>query len=153
MLGRVTLVWNDCHSAVFTIFHDLSGMTWENSQAVFFSLQADQAQRRMTRALMRQVLASENDQPMLEHGEKLLKNLDDLAKERNVATHTMWAVLMPDREITPHPSMPRSSRLQKDFKTQFEKLTMKLAKLLRALIQFNAALSVHLGSIRDRRGQ
>jgi hypothetical protein len=27
MLGRVTLAWNDCHSTVFTIFHDLSGMT------------------------------------------------------------------------------------------------------------------------------
>jgi hypothetical protein len=42
---------------VFSIFHDLSGMSWTNTQAVFFSLKADSAQRDITvaPALSRQV--------------------------------------------------------------------------------------------------
>ena len=52
LLGRAKLVWNDCHDAVFFIFHDLSGMTWEKSTDVFFSLKADRAQREATVKLL-----------------------------------------------------------------------------------------------------
>ena len=46
LLGRAKLVWNDCHDAVFFIFHDLSGMTWEKSTDVFFSLKTGRSARR-----------------------------------------------------------------------------------------------------------
>jgi hypothetical protein len=150
MLGRVTLAWNDCHYAVFHIFHDLSGMTWERSQAVFFSLKVDRAQRQATIALMKEVLSSDNDRGMFETGKNLLNKLDSLADERNLATHTMWDVLMPERKITPHPHTRHHSLLKKDFIAQFEGLTTKLADLTVDLFQFGDCLHVHLTSIAER---
>ena len=50
LLGRAKLAWNDCHDAVFFIFH--GGMTWEKSTDVFFSLKADRAQREATVKLL-----------------------------------------------------------------------------------------------------
>ena len=150
MLGRVTLVWNDCHYAVFLIFHVLSGMTWERSQAVFFSLKVDRAQRQATIALLKEVLSSDNDHGMFETGKNLLNKLDSLADERNLATHTMWGVMMPEREITPHPHMRHHSLLKKDFRAQFEGLTTWLAELTVDLFQFSDALHVHLDSIAER---
>jgi hypothetical protein len=52
LLGRAKLAWTDCHDAVIFIFHDLSGMTWEKSTDVFFSLKADRAQREATVKLL-----------------------------------------------------------------------------------------------------
>lgn len=150
MLGRVTLAWNDCHYAVFHIFHDLSGMTWEKSQAVFYSLKADRAQRQATIALMKEVLASDNDQGVFEVGQNLLNRLDGLADERNLATHTMWAVMMPEREITPHPLMRHHANLKEDFRTQFDGFSTKLSKLARDLLYFDATLRAHLHSIAER---
>jgi hypothetical protein len=150
LLGRVTLAWNDCHYAVFNIFYDLSGMTWEQSQAVFFSLKADRAQRQATIALMKEVLASENDQGMFVAGKNLLNKLDGLADERNIATHTMWVVMMPQREIVPHPHMRHHANLKEDFRTQFDNLSTKLGELARDLLYFDATLRAHLDSIAER---
>ena len=150
LLGRAKLAWTDCHDAVFLIFHDLSGMTWEKSTDVFFSLKADRAQREATVKLLKEVLPSDNDQGMSQKGKDLLDKLDVLADERDSATHTMWAVMMPQREITPHPLMPRHPHLKDDFKAQFENLTIELGKLLRELFKFDAALRVHMESIAER---
>ena len=85
-----------------------------------------------------------------ELGKNLLNKLDSLADERNLATHTMWAVLMPEREITPHPLMRHHTLLKKDFRAQFEGLTTRLAELTVDLFQFGDALHVHLDSIVER---
>ena len=42
---------------------------------------------------MKKVLKSKNDKLMLEKGTRLLEDLANLALERNLATHTMWASL------------------------------------------------------------
>jgi hypothetical protein len=144
MMGHVSLAWNDCHSEVLQIFHTLSNMDWKSAQAIFLSLRSDQAQRRMTRALMDSVLVTENDQPLLELGRSLLKQLDDLAGERNAATHTMWVTLMPDRKIIPHPRIEKHGKLEEDFQAQFSRLTTQLRELFRQLLDFDAALQVHL---------
>jgi hypothetical protein len=36
LIGHVTIAWNDCHSFVFSIFHELTGMDWDRSKAIFF---------------------------------------------------------------------------------------------------------------------
>jgi hypothetical protein len=110
----------------------------------------DRAQRDVTIALMKEVLATDNDRQLREWGEELLGKLNGLADLRNIATHTMWAVMMPQREVTPHPHMPRHKLLQEDFRTQFENLTTKLSKLFRDLLQFDAALRAHRDSASRR---
>jgi hypothetical protein len=100
---------------------------------------------------MTQVLNTANDQPMKELGRKLLDQLGELASERNLATHTMWASVMPDREVRPHPALPHSKKLQDDFKSQFSNLTTNLGTLLRQLMQYEGGLRVHLEQTARRR--
>jgi hypothetical protein len=144
LLGHVTLAWNDCQSMVMDIFHELSGMSWEKSTAVFLALKSDQSQRDITVALMVAALNGANDKDMCEMGTRLIGQLGNLAGERNAATHTMWVTVMPDRRIEPRPSLPRPKILKPDFKAQFEALTKKLRDLFRKLLKFSAALRVHL---------
>jgi hypothetical protein len=144
LLGHVTLAWNDCHSMVLSIFHTLSGLSWEKAYAVFLSLKSDHDRREITLALMSEVLNTENDRGLREHGTKLLGQLAGLGGERNLATHTMWVTVMPRREVQPHPELPRPRNLKDDFKSQFADLTTKLRDLFRKLLLFHAGLRVHL---------
>jgi hypothetical protein len=144
MLGKVSLAWNDVHSMVFAIFADLTGMSWERAEAIFFSLKADQAQRDITLAVMADVLSTENDLPLKELGTALLGQIGSLAGERNVATHAMWVTLLPTRTVIVHPDLKRPKLLKEDFRTQFENLTTKLRKLFRELLLFRNAVRVHL---------
>jgi hypothetical protein len=150
LLGYVTLAWNDCHYVVLWIFHTLSGVSWGKACAIFFAQNSDHNRRGITLALMKEVLNTNNDEPMREKGTELLNQLTKLAVERNLATHTMWATVMPQREIQPHPALPRHKKLKEDFKSQFSNLTTNLRKLLRGLMLFDAALRVHLESSRAR---
>jgi hypothetical protein len=146
-LGHVTLAWNDCHSMVLDIFHTLSGLSWGKAQAVFLALKSDHDRREITLVLMAEVLNTENDQPLREQGTKLLGQLAGLAGERNLATHTMWITVMPQREVRPHPALRRPKNLKADFKSQFTSLTTKLRGLFRDLLRHHAALRVHLSSV------
>jgi hypothetical protein len=144
LLGHVTLAWNDCQSMILNIFHELSGMSWDKSTAVFLALKSDQSQRDITVALMMSTLYRANDKPIREFGTSLVGQLGKLAGQRNAATHTMWVTVMPLRTVEPHPALPRPKNLLPDFKSQFENLTENLRKLFRELMNFHAALHVHL---------
>ena len=140
LLGRVTLAWNDCHYMVLLIFNILSDEGWEKACATFFEQKYDHNRRGITLKRMKKVLKSKNDKLMLEKGTRLLEDLANLALERNLATHTMWASLpiqtmwtigTPKNEIRPHPAVPKPENLEEDFKYQFTSLTTKLGSLLR----------------------
>jgi hypothetical protein len=150
LLGHVTLAWNDCHSMVLSIFHTLSGLSWGKAHAVFLALKSDHGRREITLALMTEVLNADNDRPLREHGTQLIGRLAGLAGERNLATHTMWITVMPQREVRPHPALPRPKILKDDFKSQFADLTTKLRDLFHELLLYHAALRVHLEQ-RDQR--
>jgi hypothetical protein len=158
LLGYVTLAWNDCHSTVLAIFHTLSGVSWEKASAIFLALKSDHDRREITLALMKEVLNTENDKPMREWGTRLLNQLAGLAGERNLATHTMWVTVMPQREfqptgqpqVQPHPNLPRPKNLKEDFKSQFGRLTINLRNLFRELMGYESALRLHLESTKAR---
>jgi hypothetical protein len=137
LLGRVTLAWNDCHYMVLSIFHTLSGESWEKAYATFLALKSDHARREITLKLMKQVLNTENDEPIRKRGTHLLGQLRGLASERNLATHTMWVTVMEQREcppeVRPYPALPWPKELEEDFKSQFSNLTMTLGSLFREL--------------------
>ena len=46
LLGHVTLAWNDCHFMVLSIFHTLSGLSWESVCTAFFDDQNSDHNRR-----------------------------------------------------------------------------------------------------------
>jgi hypothetical protein len=144
MLGHVSLAWNDCHFMVFNIFHTLSGMAWMQAQAVFFALKADQAQRDITAALLQSALGTPSGAAILERGTQLLGQIGGLAGERNAATHTMWATLMPDRKVAPTPMIIPPKTLKEDFSAQFEHLRVRLRKLFIDLVKYHGELAVHL---------
>jgi hypothetical protein len=151
LLGRVTVAWNDCHYLVLVIFHILSGVSWEKACAIFLALKSDHARREITLQLMKEVLSTENDQSIKDLGTRLLGQLGGLGGERNLATHTMWATVVPDRnifpnaspEMRPHPSLPKAKNLQADFKSQFSNLALNLQDLFRDLMEYEAILFVH----------
>jgi len=144
LLGRVTLAWNDCHSMVLLIFHTLSSLSWTRAHSTFLALKSDHDRREITLELMKEVLSTDNDKSIRELGTQLLGQLAGMAGERNLATHTMWVTVMPRREIKPQPDLPRPKNLKEDFRTQFSTLTTDLQQLFRVLLQFNAALCIHL---------
>src|SRR5262245_18570815 len=161
LLGYVTLAWNDCHSIVLSIFHTLSGVSWERAYSIFLALKSDHQRREITLALMKGVLSTSNDEPMRKKGEELLDKLAKLSGERNLATHTMWVTVMPDRaffpdaqpEIRPDPALPRPKKLKEDFKSQFSNLTTELRNLFRELMLFHGGLRVHLESVAQRQSR
>jgi hypothetical protein len=159
LLGRVTLAWNDCHYMVLLIFNTLSDEGWEKACTTFFEQPSDHNRRAITQTRIKEVLNTKNDEPMREKGTQLLDALYKLAKERNLATHTMWAsvpihtmltVGTPKNEIRPHPAVPTPENLEEDFESQFRSLTTKLGSLLRKLELYESALAVHLESSRAR---
>src|SRR6476619_387090 len=72
LLGHVALAWNDCHSVVLSIFHTLSGVSWQNASSIFLALKSDHDRRETTLALMHQVLSTDNDRTIKEWGTQLL---------------------------------------------------------------------------------
>jgi hypothetical protein len=150
LLGRVTLAWNDCHYMVLWIFRTVSGLSWSKACDSFLAQKTDHNRRGITLRLMKEVLNTRNDDQMRERGTQLLDQLGKLADERNLATHTIWASVMPDREVRPHPALPRSEKLKDDFKSQFSHLTTKLRDLAGELMQYESGLHVHLETSRAR---
>jgi hypothetical protein len=153
LLGHVTIAWNDCHYMVLSIFHTLSGVTWEMAYAIFLALKSDHDRREITLALMKEVLSTNNDQPMREWGTRLLGQLAGLAGERNLATHTMWVTVKHEgqpEEVRPNPALPQPKKLKVDFRSQFSNLTTSLRNLFRELLDYDPALRVHLESSRTR---
>jgi hypothetical protein len=144
LLGRVALAWNDCHYVVLSIFHTLSGVSWSKACAIFFALKSDHDRREIALALMKEVLNTENDRRMRELGTQLFGRLAGLAGERNAATHTMWASVMPDGEVQPHPALPRPKVLKDNVRAQFSELTTELRNLFRELWLYQSALWEHL---------
>jgi hypothetical protein len=150
LLGHVALAWNDCHYMVLWIFRTLSGLSWSEAADSFLAQKTDHNRRGITLSRMKEVLNTRNDDLMRERGTQLLDQLGELADERNLATHTIWASVMPDREVRPHPALPRSEKLKDDFKSQFSDLTTKLRDLAGELMQYESALHVHLEITRAR---
>jgi hypothetical protein len=145
LLGHVALAWNDCHSVVLSIFHTLSGVSWQNASSIFLALKSDHDRRETTLSLMDQVLNTDNDRSIREQGTQLLGQLGNLGYEGTVATHTMWVTVMRQRKISPQPDLPEPPKhLKEDFKSQFSKLTTNLRDLFRELLLHHSALRVQL---------
>jgi hypothetical protein len=123
---------------VYRIFDVLSGMSTDQSKAVFFVLKADNNQRDIVQALAKVSLRPHPE--LLTQFTELMKQIDRVAGDRNAAIHTMWATHYPSRRVTPSPWAPRHGALADDYETQFTKLAENLRNIFRELIRLHERL-------------
>jgi len=137
LLGQVTLGWNQTVFKLLQIFVHLTGLGGVLPEAIFFSHQSDRAQRGLIARTAQAVGLSHDD---LKGLEKLLKRLDKIATQRNLATHTIFALSLFDPDtnqwrptvvsaLNPAPD----KRLEKDFTRQFQRLDQDLRVILHDL--------------------
>jgi hypothetical protein len=137
LIGQVVLEWNHMHDMIFHSFWQLSGMSREQAQAVFYALKADSAQRDITAALAKVRLSEYPD--LQATFLTLIKQAGQLNGERNAAIHTTWTVSVPDYKIEPSPSAPPHGKLNvEEFEAQFRTLTRSLNQITFRLGEFCA---------------
>lgn len=137
LLGQVTLGWNQTVLKLLQIFVHLTGIGGPLADAIFFSHQSDRAQRGLISRTARAVGVDGQDMKRLE---KLLKRLDKIATQRNLATHTIFGLSMFDPDtlqwrptVVPALTHPQDQRLEKDFTNQFRRLDRDLGLVLHDL--------------------
>jgi hypothetical protein len=137
LIGRVTIAWNHCVHQLLRVFRHLTGMPPDISAEVYLGQRSDQGQRLMLKRLA--TLVDIDDGPRADLG-KLLKRLDDVGGQRNLATHTIFGLSMVDPETSgwsPRiaPALPpqHNRRLEADFVAQFEAAERDLREIFRDL--------------------
>jgi hypothetical protein len=145
LIGRVTMQWTTIQAAVSHLFRRFSGLDPLRAEAIFFAVKSDTIQRDMTLAAARIALSPFPD--LLERTESLFAKIGRLSSERNAATHTMWAVKMPEGRVTPYPSSNQHRRLKiDDHRAQFEQLIAQLNDTFRKAVQLEADAKVRFST-------
>lgn len=126
--------WNDVQAEVFLLFRQLTGMTLEHADAVFFAIRTDAAQRDMTAALASVVLKNEPD--ILKELLSLINGLGKLAAQRNLAVHTAWFIDEGSEQPEPYMRYNKPKSLEPDAIAQFTRLYAKLQDLHITLYKF-----------------
>jgi hypothetical protein len=150
IIGTVASTWNGAQESLFFVFVALMGMRKSESEAIFFTLKADSAQRDITDALAKVVLAENSD--LLKRVSASIKAMNLLAGERNAAIHTMWRTALDEARVIPSPDTKPHGALKPDHRTQFFELAAKLADLDGEIFDLVPEIRQHLAS-RDKRPQ
>ena len=137
LVGNVTLSWNRNVHQLLRIFSHLTGLEAPLADVIFFSVQSDNAQRRLIRKVADATDLKEADRKKLG---KLLDRLEKAAGVRNLAVHMIFAVTAFDPEtgtwapkVVPALGSSQDRRLEKDFAAQFRKLEADLEAIYRGL--------------------
>ncbi|MDR6624470.1 hypothetical protein [Caulobacter segnis] len=124
LVGEVTLAWNHTVHQLLRIFCHLTGLEDPLASAIFFSHKSDAAQRGMVKIVAQVVGLTQDDLVKLT---KLLKRLEEVSSNRNLAAHTIFGVTMFDPEtnlwgpkVVPA-LMGQDKRLEPDFAAQFRR--------------------------------
>jgi hypothetical protein len=123
LIGRVTLMWSDVHQRIGQLFEQFAQSDEERKQ--YWDTSSDYAQRQLVRSAASTALKSYPD--LLETCGKTLDAIDQLARDRNSAIHSYWAIDLPAGKIIPHRRIPPHKALRDDFEAQFRQLLEKLA--------------------------
>jgi hypothetical protein len=149
-IGTVAATWNSAQESLFFAFVALMRMQKPEAEAIFFTLKADSAQRDITDALAKVVLAENSD--LLKRVSSSIKSMNLLAGERNAAIHTMWRSSLEQAHIAPSPDVKHHGSLKPDHQKQFWDLATKLADLDAEIFALVLEIEQHLAS-RDTRPQ
>jgi hypothetical protein len=131
-IGKASVAWTSVHHLVFLAFQRLSGMHPACSDAAFYALKNDGAQRDITLAVAR-VILRENEQ--FDTLKAILKDIGKQSGARNEAVHTSWAVSFAANE-GPVVSAAKITKARgpawadsEDFAAKYVKLAADLAKI------------------------
>ncbi|MER8561347.1 hypothetical protein [Mesorhizobium sp. M0578] len=88
-VGRATISWNTLSSAVFHLYHSLSGMDLGAAKATFFVVSSDRSQRDMTSELVKAKLKPSHPK-LAKRAQKLIADINTVAGKRNDITHVIF---------------------------------------------------------------
>lgn len=117
-LGEFTMTWNDIHFSLFFILWRLMSKDSMRSEAIFFALRSDRAQRDLTTRTAKAVLG-----PWPDLCKRLIAAIERIGKlngRRNDFIHAMWIADHPGVTEVWQPSSPRLSK--KEIKTEAKSL-------------------------------
>jgi hypothetical protein len=123
LIGRVTLMWSDVHAQVGQLFEDFCASA--EARRRYWETQSDRIQRQLLLSVGSVALQEHPD--LRERLEKTLAEIDGLARDRNAAIHTYWAIDSPGGKILPHRRVRSHKRLRTDFEAQFNELLHTLS--------------------------
>jgi hypothetical protein len=123
LIGRVTLMWSDVHAQVAQLFEDFCASA--EARKRYWKTQSDRIQRQLLLSVGSVALQEYPD--LRERLERTLAEIDRLARDRNAAIHTYWAIDLPSGKILPHRRVPAHKRLRPDFESQFNELLQALS--------------------------
>lgn len=113
-IGRLTVLWNDIHFCIFLLFWKLMDKDIEKSEAIFFLLRSDRAQRDLTKSLVKATLERHPD--VQNRTCKAIEAINDVSGRRNDFIHAMWINDHPNVVKVWTSSSPRLS--EKDIKQE-----------------------------------
>ncbi len=111
------MAWTDVQLLVFLIFWRLMSSEVDKSEAIFFALRSDHAQRQVTKQLARVLLSRWPD--TVERVVAAINKAGGAAGSRNAVIHALWVTNHPDLSVSIWPGT--SSLEGKDVKTEIEK--------------------------------
>lgn len=124
LIGRVTLAWTHVQYIMFLLFTEITRLPPDAAEGIFFSLKADSAQREITLAVADTLLG---DTPSLRDRVKItLREIGNLAGQRNAAAHTIWTIEVPSGGFAPIGGVRKHGSLTDDVPTQFRTLEKAL---------------------------
>jgi hypothetical protein len=129
LIGRVAIAWNDLHRVIGQLFEEFCES--ETAKQRYWSTRSDSAQR--NQAFAAGMAALRLIPELRQRFETAMREINDLAGDRNAALHTYWTRTFPDRKIGAQEQVPKHGRLREDFVTQFIELVTKLAEYQREL--------------------
>jgi hypothetical protein len=147
-IGKITLVWNDIHLFVFSIFWRLNGGAAKRSKAIFFAARADRTQRDMTTALIQAEM--ELVPELRDAAVAVLADVGRMSGRRNDVIHAMWAYDADWENGVASVFEPSGARLSR------KRLGEELTKLYEDMVRLDARLStinrqvIGFCEIRDR---
>ena len=137
LVGAVALEWNRNVFQLLRVFTHLTGVETPLAEVIFFSSQSDSAQRHLIKRVAETVNLASSHRDALR---KLLKRLEKVSTNRNLAVHTIFGLSAFDPEtsawrptVVPALNPPQDRRLEIDFVTQFSTARRELDQIFNEL--------------------
>jgi len=133
-IGRVTIAWNEAHFVLAALFNSLSGADMRQSEAIYYAIKNESAQRDIIRAVANVTL--ENHPAILSRLTTALSRIGELSGRRNAAIHTVWAFSIPRNKMLPVPTIPHHRKLDEaQTVAQFSGLLADISEVVSDLIE------------------
>lgn len=107
LIGKINMAWGDAQYWVYASFYYLMKEDILRSEAIFFTLRSDDAQRKVTLEVAEKILPFCRDPTLLEDTREAINKLAKLAGKRNDAIHAMWTLNLKGEPTLAAASSPR----------------------------------------------